>query len=142
MDEDFDISADISKRYLQLISLFEACYEDNGKYGGNKEKEVPRKRKHLVKDVFKPLGNYNFRRAYRMSKGSFYKLHSILKPLHTSFFFPKGGGNRKPSKKSYIIDTDMRLGMALRYFAGCSPLDIIEPSGLFHISFTPLYGVE
>ena len=36
----FDISADISRRYLQLISLFEACYEDDGKYGGNKVKEV------------------------------------------------------------------------------------------------------
>ena len=48
---------------------------------GNKKEELPRERKDLERDIFLPLGKYMFRRAYRMKKASFYKLHSLLKPL-------------------------------------------------------------
>ena len=46
----------------------------------NKREELPRERKSLERDIFRPLGKYMFRRAYRMNKASFYKLHSILEP--------------------------------------------------------------
>ena len=40
--------------------------------------DIHRERKDLEKDIFAPLGNYYFRRAYRMKKDSFYHLHDLL----------------------------------------------------------------
>ena len=54
---------------------------------GNKKEEIPRERKDLERDIFHPLGKYMFRRAYRMKKATFYKLHSLLKPRLDKVFF-------------------------------------------------------
>ena len=111
-------------------------------FGGNKNKELPRCRKDIEKDIFRPLGDYNFRRAYRMKKLTFYKLHSLLQPLLLRQFFPKRGGNRHPRKNSYLINTEIRLSIALRYFAGGSPLDIMMVHGVSFTSvFSSVWGV-
>ena len=31
---------------------------------GNKKEELPRERKHIERDIFRPLGKYTFRKAY------------------------------------------------------------------------------
>ena len=44
----------------------------------------------------------------------------------TRSFFPRGGGNRKPGKSFYLIDTKTRLSIAIRFFAGADPYDIMQ----------------
>ena len=57
-------------------------------------------------------------------------------------FFPKEGGTRDPKTNKYLIKTDMRLAIALRYFAGGSPLDIMLIHGVsFSSVFTSVWGV-
>ena len=72
------------------------------------------------------LSDNLFRRIYRMSRQSFYKLHEMLEPKLNEIFFPKGGGKRKPGKCSYLIDTKTRFSIALRFFAGADPVDLMQ----------------
>merc|ERR1712038_1992 len=78
---------------LFFWSFFRDCVKNV--FGGNKNEEIPRVRKDLKKDIIEPLGERYFRRSYRMSVDSFYKLHSILKPSLEAHFFPRGGGSRE-----------------------------------------------
>ena len=75
------------RSYLLFLYFF---YSISTVYGfdsnGNKKKELPRERKDLERDIFGPLGKYMFRRAYRMNKASFYRLHSILKSRLDAIF--------------------------------------------------------
>ena len=108
--------------------------------GYNNEKH--RKRKDLDKDIFDPLGDYMICRAYRMSRDSFYVLHDILEPSLQKQFFPSDGGTRDPSSDPLLIKTDMRLAIAIRCFAGGSPLDIVVSHGVSFFSvFTSVWGV-
>ena len=120
---------------LFLFSFFRGWCAHNI-FGGNKNEEIPRERKDLKKDIIDPLGETYFRQAYRMSIANFYKLHSLLKPSLEAHFFPRGGGKRDPSKPSYLIGTDLRLSIAIRYFAGASPYDLMLTHG---VSFTSIY---
>ena len=127
---------------LQNFSVFMfimAFFKDSASYifGGNKNKEIPRVRKDLKKDIIDQLGPYYFRRAYRMNVTNFFRLHSILEPHLLKQFFPHGGGKRDPSKSSYLIRTDLRLSIAIRYFAGASPLDLMITHG---VSFASIYS--
>ena len=99
-------------------------------------------RKDLEKDVFVPLGDYLFCRAYRMSKESFSLLHDLLEPHLMDHFFPGGGGKRDPLTCPYLIKTETRLAIAIRYFAGGSPLDIVVTHGVSFASvFSSVWGV-
>ena len=98
------------------------------------------RRKDLEKDVFEPLGDYMIRRAYRMDKDTFYVLHEILEPHLQDHFFPAKGGSRDPKKDSYLIKTEIRLAVAIRYFAGGSPLDIMLIHGVSFYSVFLLFG--
>jgi hypothetical protein len=80
--------------------------------------EVHRVRKHLERDIFQPLGKRYFRRAYRMDKKSFYVLHEILKEDLEKHFFPKQGGTRCHKTNTYLIRTEIRLSLALRFLQG------------------------
>ena len=101
-----------------------------------------RVRKDLQKDIFDQLGEYYIRRAYRMDKETFYNLHSILEPLLKSHFFPREGGNRDIYSNPYLIKTEVRLSIALRYFAGASPYDLIVTHGVSLTSvFYSIWGV-
>lgn len=111
-------------------------------YGGNKMQEMHRRRKDLEKDIFVPLGSSFIRRSYRMSKESFYRLHSILQPQLEQHFFPKQGGKRCHKKNPYLIKTETRLSVAIRIFAGGSPYDVMLTHGISFTSiFTSLWGV-
>ncbi|KAL7535942.1 hypothetical protein ACHAWF_005314 [Thalassiosira exigua] len=77
-----------------------------------------------------------------MSKVSFNKLHALLEPKLSEIFFPKGGGKRTPGKSSYLIDSKTRLSIAIRFFSGASPLDIMQTHdvGLLTVYYT-VWGV-
>lgn len=71
------------------------------------------------------LGKTFFRRAYRMSEDKFTRLVEILKPyLPTKLRVGPNG----------TIPVDLELSIALRYFAGGSPLDFIASHGISHTS--------
>ena len=77
-----------------------------------------------------------------MSKESFYLLHDILQPYLMDHFFPEGGGKRDPLTNPYLIKTETRLAIAIRYFAGGSPLDIMLTHGVSFASvFSSVWGV-
>jgi hypothetical protein len=101
-----------------------------------------RVRKDLEKDIFEPLGDYYLRRAYRMDKATFYKLHEILDPLLLKHFFPRDAGSRDVYSNPYLIRTEIRLSIALRYFAGASPYDLVVTHGVSMTSvFFSIWGV-
>ena len=89
-----------------------------------------RVRKDLERDIFNQLGDYYIRRAYRMDKPTFYRLHTILQPELERHFFPQEGGNRDIYLNPYLIKTEVRLSIALRYFAGASPYDLVVSHGV------------
>jgi hypothetical protein len=96
-----------------------------------------------VLDVFNLMGPRIFRRAFRMTFDSFWRLHSILLPHiltaidENSGYVRKGGrGGGKyslPPVPNGPIAPSVRLGAALRYFAGASPYDIMC---VFKISYS------
>jgi hypothetical protein len=101
-----------------------------------------RVRKDIERDIFNQLGDYYIPRAYRMDKHTFYRLHSILQPYLEQHFFPKEGGNRDIRSNPYLIKTEIRLSIALRYFAGASPYDLIVTHGVSMTSiFFSIWGV-
>ena len=120
--------------YMYFLHSISHVYGFESK--GNKKEELPRERKDLERDIFCPLGKYMFRRAYRMNKASFYKLHSILKPRLDAIFFPKNGGKKDPKDSPYLISTKLRMSIAIRYFAGGCPYDIMLTHG---VSYTSIY---
>ena len=136
----------LNMMYRHYIMFFYFFYSLSSVYGfdskGNKTSEIPRERKDLEVDIFRPLGKYMFRRAYRMNKQSFYKLHDILKPRLDTIFFPKNGGKRDPMRSAYLISTKVRLSIAIRYFSGGSPYDIMLTHGVsFKFIFVSIWGV-
>ena len=101
-----------------------------------------RVRKDLERDIFNQLGDYYIPRAYRMDKQTFYRLHTILRPSLENHFFPKEGGNRDIHFNPYLIKTEIRLSIALRYFAGASPYDLVVTHGVSMTSiFFSIWGV-
>ena len=103
---------------------------------------IPRQRGSVV-DVFQCLGPSIFRRAFRMTFDSFWRLYSILSP-HISSSLAEGskyvckggraGGNYSlPPIRNGPIPHSVRLGASLRYFAGGSPYDIMY---IFGISYS------
>jgi len=93
---------------------------------GNKRQELKRDRRPFEEKVEKKLSSYMFRRIYRMTNASFHKLHDMLEPRLSAIFFPRGGGKRQPGKSAYLIDTKTRLSIAIRFFAGADPYDIMQ----------------
>ena len=71
-----------------------------------------------------------------MKRASFYHLHAILQPRLGAIFFPGGGGGRG-TNCAYNINTKLRLSMAIRYFAGGCPLDIMQVHG---VTLTSVYA--
>ena len=87
------------------------------------------------------LSNRFFRRIYRMRKKSFDKLFAKLQPQLGAIFLTGGGGTRG-IHSAYHISTKCRLSMALRYFAGGCPYDIMQVHGVSHVSvFVSVWGV-
>ena len=58
------------------------------------------------------------------------------------YFFPRGGGYWKANKCRYLIDTNTRLSIAIRFFAGSDPCDIIQVHDVTLISvYYSVWGV-
>ena len=88
---------------------------------------IPRQRRSM-RSIFEEYGPVYSRRAYRMDQEAFWKLHTILGPLlKKDERLTPGGGN--PNGE---IPTDLRLSMALRYFAGGDAYDIMISHGVSH----------
>jgi hypothetical protein len=113
--------------FIQFFSLFlyYAFLLDDLTFGC-KGKETKRERDSFDKKVGNKLSDYFFRRVYRMERSSFNKLFEILEPSLERIFFPRNGGTRKANKSRYLIDTKTRLSIAIRFFAGADPLDIMQ----------------
>jgi hypothetical protein len=84
------------------------------------------------------LGETFTRRAYRMSRRSFWKLLGILHPqLELQSTRPKK--KTRKGARNGLINHAVHLSIALRYFAGGSPVDIAITA--FHIQrFLNQYG--
>ena len=125
---------------LSLLVFLLPVIDDVTFYGKRSEKK--RHRRPFDEKIGNNLPKYLFRRVYRMSKVSFNKLHALLEPKLSEIFFPKGGGKRTPGKSSYLIDSKTRLSIAIRFFSGASPLDIMQTHdvGLLTVYYT-VWGV-
>jgi hypothetical protein len=98
--------------------------------------------RHLVHEVYMSLGDFYFRRAYRMSYKSFQHLHKLLATgincarLKLRQYIVKegrkGGKFKLPPIRNGPILTSVRLACALRYFAGGSPYDLVGVYGILH----------
>jgi hypothetical protein len=109
---------------------------------GIKDSNLHRVRKDLKTDIFDPLGDKYVRRSYRMSKESFYNLHNLLEEELKNHFFPKNGGTRSVDDNPYFIKTEIRLSIAIRFFAGACPYDLMLTHGVCYTSvFTSVWGV-
>ena len=77
-----------------------------------------------------------------MDRASFYRLHSILKSRVDAIPPPMNGGTRDQDNNPYLISSKLRLSIALRYFAGGSPYDIMLTHGVSYCSiFSSVWGV-
>jgi hypothetical protein len=88
--------------------------------------------RRTVDEVFEILGPTYFKRAFRMSHDSFKKLATKLGPGISSACqkHATSGGSR--FRHNGPITSDIRLGCAIRYFAGGAPVDIVGLFGLGH----------
>eukprot|EP00977_Amphora_coffeiformis_P003887 scaffold770_cov76-Amphora_coffeaeformis.AAC.2 len=100
------------------------------KIGSRKGSPTRRRTRKTTEELFEQLGEVYFRRAFRMSYASYLALLAYLKDgilrvsgkdLESKKFRPNG-----------TIYPTVRLGCALRYFAGGSPYDISCCFGISH----------
>lgn len=60
-----------------------------------------------------------------MNRASFDRFHLILEPQLQKILFPGNEGKQK-QKSKYLTDTNTSLSIALRYFAGDNPKEIMQ----------------
>lgn len=122
------------------------CFESQGrKKAATRRGKSARKRvRNSVANIHSCLGPIYFRRAYRMSYASFWRLHDQLETLIEDVaakvrgYSPKGENGERayssPPIPNGIISSSVRLAIALRYFSGGSPYDIMVKYGVSHTS--------
>jgi len=114
----------------QLGSLFPVKERQHKKPGSRKGCRTRKRLRRSIEEVYECLGDIYFRRAFRMTYPSFQHLHCLLKEKIDAEV------GRNHAKTFYVhngpITSDMRLGAALRYFAGGSPYDICMVFGISH----------
>ena len=121
-----DLLAEDTVLVVALVSnvICEVCsYLDSSKRA---REWVPRK-KRCVKNIFQELGPYHVRRSYRMSEGTFWKLNSILLPYIPNLTTGKRKRGKTPNGD---INLSQKLSMAIRFFAGGSPSDLMSSYGI------------
>jgi hypothetical protein len=106
-------------------------------------KSARRRIRRSVEEIFDCLGPIYFRRAYRMSYESFWRLHSLLEAKIDDVaakirgYSPReahGENWSAPPIHNGPISSSARLGIALRYFAGGSAYDVMAKFGVSHTS--------
>ena len=78
-----------------------------------------------VETIFSRLGQRFIRKAYRMTEFSFWKLLSLLKP-----YLPKENKRERGATPNGDVSNAARLSMALRWFAGGEPADVMQTHGV------------
>jgi hypothetical protein len=89
-----------------------------------------RERKSM-ENIYEQLGDYYFRHAYRMTYDTFCKLNNLLQGT-IARLAKKPGSNPAINRNAPNgrIDPAIRLGVAIRYFAGGSVYDIMTTFGI------------
>ena len=87
---------------------------------------VRRKRK-VVSAIFSELGPYYVHKSYRMDEVHFWKLYNMLKPHNRN---KKRKRSKQGSTPNGEIPFTLRLSIAIRYFAGGSPCDLMSSHGV------------
>lgn len=90
-------------------------------------KTIPRTRKG-VDEIYTQVGPHVFRKMFRMTEPSFWKLFEILEPKIIQV--TKTKKRSRGGTPNGDISNSSRLSMALRYFAGGSPYDIALTHGV------------
>ena len=108
----------IKRKERKIKKRAEIYYRDNSPCSSPKI----RRRRTSVEEIYEQLGPTYFTRAYRMSYESFVKLVEKISP-----YLPQSDACM--ARVNGPISDATRVAVALRYFAGGSPLDI-----------GPLYG--
>ncbi len=94
--------------------------------------------KNIEDGLFLELGTHQ-RKAYRMSVEQFNELHDQLLPEILKEFPSKRKRGRTPNG---AINSKLRLSVALRFYAGGSPLDIMLSHGLSRQSvYRSVWGI-
>jgi hypothetical protein len=97
--------------------------------GSRKGCQTRKRERRSVEQIYNALGPQYFRRAYRMSYQSFWKLYNEILP-----YLIKVAGYPDDEKSFYVhngkIALSVRLACAIRYFAGGSPYDILCKYGI------------
>ena len=94
-------------------------------------------------ESYERLGPAGFRRLYRMHYDSFCKLHTLLEEGIQKVIDERRPKNSTSDTRSRMnmgeppipngpIPTNLRLGIALRFFKGCPSLDVSEIFGVSH----------
>jgi len=91
--------------------------------GRPKGTKTIKRQRRPAEDLFSELSDHGFRRMYRMTQNSFWRLYDILLPN-----MPNPEEHKRGSTPNGDISVATRLAMALRYFCGGDPKDI----GLTH----------
>jgi hypothetical protein len=94
-----------------------------------KSTRATKRRRREVNEIMDEFGETYVRRSYRMTRETFWKLHDILWPLLRS---PPNRSNKKSGATNGIITTSVRLSIAIRFFAGGDPKDIMGVHGVSH----------
>ena len=117
----------VFQQHLMIAALLIATIiAEQGMSGGGTSgsKHIPR-RKIPVTTIFRNLGKKYIRKAYRMTERSFWVLLDHIEPHMTHTKKRKRGKTPKGD-----IDPSSRLSMALRWFAGGEPIDIMQTHGV------------
>ena len=124
-----DLLAKDTALAVALVSniICEVCIHQSST---RKEREwVPRKRR-CIKNIFQELGPYHVRRSYRMNENTFWKLNAVLLPYIPNIPTRKRKRGKTPNGD---IFSSQKLSIAIRYFAGGSPYDLMTSHGIGYI---------
>ena len=115
---------------LSSYTVFDVISDDLLFDSITRRRFVRRKRKS-VSDIFSELGPYYARRAYRMDEVQFWKLYNIIyKTYPRANKKRKRDGRDKTTHVNGRIHLSLRLSIAIRFFAGGSPYDLMLTHGV------------
>ena len=115
---------------LSSYTVFDVISDDLLFDSITRRRFVRRKRKS-VSDIFSELGPYYARRAYRMDEVQFWKLYNIIyKTYPRANKKRKRDGRDKTTHVNGRIHLSLRLSIAVRFFAGGSPYDLMLTHGV------------
>jgi hypothetical protein len=111
-----DATAKVVTRSLQQLRPWK---------GRRKGSTTVKRTRRPAEDLFSELSDHGFRRMYRMSRDSFWKLYDILEPN-----MPQKRKRKRGRTPNGDVTNATRLAMALRYFSGGDPQDIGHTHGV------------